>query len=98
MYIPHYYENTNVDEIKAFVKENGFGILVNQTDGKPWATHIPIELEQGPDGKDYLVGHLAKANPQSKTLTENHVKLPFLNREPLEPSVPKQKTIGTTHF
>ena len=23
---------------------------------------------------------------------------PFLNREPLEPSVPKQKTIGTTHF
>ena len=23
---------------------------------------------------------------------------PFLNREPLEPSVPKQKTIGTTQF
>ena len=23
---------------------------------------------------------------------------PFLNREPLEPSVPKQKNIGATHF
>ena len=24
--------------------------------------------------------------------------LPFLNREPLEPSVPIQENIGTTHF
>lgn len=79
MYIPHHYENTNVDEIKAFVKENGFGILVNQTDGKPWATHIPLELEQGPDGKDYLVGHLAKSNPQSKTLTESQEILCIFN-------------------
>lgn len=79
MYIPHHYENTNVDEIKAFVKENGFGILVNQTEGKPWATHIPLELEQGPDGKDYLVGHLAKSNPQSKTLTENQEILCIFN-------------------
>ena len=27
-----------------------------------------------------------------------HWNYPFLNRKPLEPSVPKQKTIGTTHF
>ena len=29
---------------------------------------------------------------------EKHWNHPFLNRELLEPSVPKQKTIGTTKF
>ena len=30
--------------------------------------------------------------------TRKHWNHPFLNREPLEPSAPKQKTIETTHF
>ena len=34
----------------------------------------------------------------SSDLTEKHWNHPFLNRELLEPSVPKQKIIGTTHF
>ena len=29
---------------------------------------------------------------------EKHWNHPFLNREPLEPSVPKQENIETTHF
>ncbi|MEX0361161.1 MAG: FMN-binding negative transcriptional regulator, partial [Allomuricauda sp.] len=39
MYIPHYYKNENLAEIKAFLNHNSFGILVNQLEGKPWATH-----------------------------------------------------------
>lgn len=61
MYIPHHYKNENLAEVKAFIKQNSFGILVNQVDGKPWATHIPLELEG-----EALVGHIAKANPQWK--------------------------------
>ncbi|WP_222984530.1 FMN-binding negative transcriptional regulator [Flagellimonas meishanensis] len=64
MYIPHYYKNENLDEVKGFIKQNSFGILINQVDGKPWATHIPLELEKDENGKDVLVGHMAKANPQ----------------------------------
>lgn len=66
MYIPHYYKNENVDEVKTFLKENSFGILVNQVDGKPWATHIPLELDTDDHGKDVLEGHISKANPQWK--------------------------------
>ncbi|WP_136468132.1 FMN-binding negative transcriptional regulator [Flagellimonas onchidii] len=66
MYIPHYYKNENIDEIKTFLKENGFGILVNQVDGKPWATHIPLELNKDYQGNDVLEGHISKANPQWK--------------------------------
>jgi len=35
MYIPHYYKNENTKEIKTFIKENAFGILVNILDAKP---------------------------------------------------------------
>lgn len=66
MYIPHYYKNENLAEIKDFLFHNSFGILVNQVDGKPWASHIPLELDKGKNGKDILEGHIAKANPQGK--------------------------------
>lgn len=71
MYTPLHYKNTNLSEIKDFLVNNSFGILVNQVDGKPWATHIPLELEVDSNGNDILVGHIAKANPQSKYFKEN---------------------------
>ncbi len=64
MFIPSNYKNEDLDEIKDFIKYNSFGILVNQIDGKPWATHIPLELDSDSDGNDILVGHMARANPQ----------------------------------
>jgi transcriptional regulator len=64
MYIPELYKNENQEEIKQFLLENSFGILVNRTNGKLWATHIPLELEQTTDGKSILFGHISKENPQ----------------------------------
>ena len=64
MYIPHLYKNENQEEITQFLLENSFGILVNRTNGKLWATHIPLELEQTNDGKSILFGHISKENPQ----------------------------------
>ncbi|MFD2587015.1 FMN-binding negative transcriptional regulator [Croceitalea marina] len=66
MYIPHYYKNENIAEVKKFIQENSFGILVNQVDGKPWATHIPLELDHDEHGKAILVSHISKVNPQWK--------------------------------
>jgi len=66
MYIPHYYKNENIAEVKEFLIENSFGILLNTVDGRPWGTHIPLELDVDKDGNDILMGHLAKANPQWK--------------------------------
>ena len=79
MYIPHKYKNGNLAEVKDFLTKNSFGILVNQVDGKPWATHIPMELETTDDGKDVLVSHIAKANPQWKHFTENDNVLCIFN-------------------
>lgn len=68
MYIPNAYKNENPEEIRKFIKENSFGILINLVDGKPWATHIPLELEQDESGNYLLVGHISKANKQATTL------------------------------
>ncbi len=64
MYIPKIYENTNMNEVKHFIQENSFGILITQQNGKSLATHIPLELSTNKTGKDILVGHISKANPQ----------------------------------
>lgn len=72
MYTPAIYKNENPEEINTFLKENSFGILINQTNGKLWATHIPLELEINAEGKQILYGHLSKENPQWKSFADNN--------------------------
>lgn len=70
MYIPDLYKNEKQTEIEQLIHENGFAILVNQTNGKLWATHIPLLLENK-DGKQILVGHVSKLNPQAESFKSN---------------------------
>lgn len=79
MYIPEQYKNENLSEVRNFIKENSFGILVSQVDGKPWATHIPLELDTDDNGNDILASHIAKANPQWKQFTETKEVLCIFN-------------------
>jgi transcriptional regulator len=67
MYIPDLYKNENQEDIQNFIHQNGFAILVNQTNGKLWATHTPLILETNADGKQILIGHISKANPQAES-------------------------------
>lgn len=71
MYIPDLYKNENRVEIESFIHQNGFAILVNQTQGKLWATHTPLLLETRTDGKLFLIGHISKANPQASSFSDN---------------------------
>jgi transcriptional regulator len=64
MYTPEIYNNENQEEIKKFLQENSFGILINQTNGRLCATHIPLELETNEEGNEILYGHISKENPQ----------------------------------
>ena len=79
MYTPEAYKNNDTDAIKDFIKANGFGILINTIQGKPWGTHIPLQLEKNEKGEDVLVGHIAKANPQWKSFNDNDVVLCIFN-------------------
>ncbi|MER3317485.1 MAG: FMN-binding negative transcriptional regulator [Allomuricauda sp.] len=79
MYIPPHYSNQDIEEVKDFLRQNSFGILINIVDHKPWGTHIPLELETDENGKDVLVGHIAKANPQWKNFTDKGEVLCIFN-------------------
>lgn len=71
MYIPACFKNNDLNEVRDFLNKNSFGILVSQSDSKFWATHIPLELDKDENGKDILVGHISKANPQWKNFTND---------------------------
>jgi transcriptional regulator len=71
MYIPDINKNENQEEIVDFLQKNSFGILVNQTNGNLWATHIPLELDTNENGKQVLYGHIAKENPQWESFKDN---------------------------
>ncbi|WP_347052806.1 FMN-binding negative transcriptional regulator [Flavobacterium olei] len=71
MYTPDLYKNENPEEIRNFLKDNSFGILINHTNGKLTATHIPIEIEINAEGKEILQGHISKLNPQAEGFKEN---------------------------
>ncbi len=79
MYIPSPYVNENIAEVKEFLVDNSFGILVNQVDGRPWATHIPLELDVDLEGNDILVGHIAKSNPQWRYFKDDTQALCIFN-------------------
>ena len=71
MYTPEIYKNENSEEINKFLQENSFGIIINQSNGKLCATHIPLELDVNKEGEDVLYGHISKENPQWKGFTDN---------------------------
>lgn len=70
MYIPELYKNENQKDIQKFIHNNGFGILLNQTVGKLWATHIPFLMEEK-NGKQILVGHVSRENPQAEIFKDS---------------------------
>jgi len=66
MYVPRFHRVAAGELLDAFVRDHGFGALVTAPDGVPIATHLPLELILDADGKRWLEGHVAKANPQWK--------------------------------
>lgn len=71
MYISKHYRNEDADQIKQFISQHGFAILVSEVEGRPWATHIPLLLEQNKEGMDILTSHVSKANKHWKTFNDD---------------------------
>jgi transcriptional regulator len=79
MYIPEHYRNENLEEIRDFLRQHSFGILVSTGPESPMATHLPLEYEETGTGKGYIRGHFAKANPQWKYLSDGAEVLCIFN-------------------
>jgi transcriptional regulator len=72
MYISKINQVENQEEVFDFIKNNGFATIISvDTEGVPFATHIPITLEFSAENTPILRGHVSKANPHAKLLVEN---------------------------
>jgi transcriptional regulator len=72
MFIPKINLMEDRDDILNFIRHNSFGILIStNTEGMPWGTHIPIELEFLDGETPVLRGHVSKANPHAAILAHN---------------------------
>ena len=62
MYIPEFNRVEDRETALAFMRANAFAILVSPIDGSPFATHLPLLIDDS-DGQLKIRGHVAKANP-----------------------------------
>lgn len=76
MYIPPYYKEDDQGKLLEFMKVHNFALLVSSANNAPVATHLPFVIEQR-ENKIFLISHMAKANPQWKTFSNNDLLIVF---------------------
>jgi transcriptional regulator len=66
-----HFRNDELTQVYDFVSKYSFDILVSQVNTKPYATHIPLELDMNKHGKDVLMGHVLHGNTQLKNFSDH---------------------------
>ncbi len=79
MYIPSFFKSDNSEDIKNFIHHNGFAILINEVNARPWGTHLPLVLSTNTEGNDILFGHISKANNQWKAFDSEKEVMAIFN-------------------
>ena len=74
MYIPEFNRQEDRPAILAFMRANPFAVLVSNVDGIPFATHLPLLVEEAGD-QVVVRGHMARANPHWKSMKEGEESL-----------------------
>jgi len=74
MYIPPHFRIEDLSICYAIMKEHSFATLISQHQGAPFATHLPLILDQE---KQCLYGHFARPNPQWQDIQQQQVLAVF---------------------
>jgi transcriptional regulator len=67
VYIPEFNRQEDRSATVAFMRANPFAILVSTADSIPFATHLPLLVDEAGD-QIVVRGHMAKANPHWKSM------------------------------
>ena len=74
MYIPEFNRQEERATILAFMRANPFAILVSNVDGIPFASHLPLLIDDA-DDQIVIQGHMARANAHWKSMKETEESL-----------------------
>jgi transcriptional regulator len=72
MYTPKQFQENDPKLLLDFMRRYSFASLVSTHEGEPFATHIPFLVEERAD-QIVLIGHMARANPQWKSFSNQKV-------------------------
>jgi transcriptional regulator len=64
MYLPKYFEEPNQEALITLMGANPFATLITVSDGEIFPNHLPLLTRAHEDGSVYLLGHMARVNPQ----------------------------------
>jgi transcriptional regulator len=70
MYIPDHFSIKDTDEIDSFIRNNAFGQLISNLEGRIFSTYMPFILSED---QVRITGHVAKSNPQHPVLNGQEV-------------------------
>lgn len=71
MYIPKLFEETNIEVLHRLISSYPFASMVTATDSGINADHIPFIIDQVPPPLGKLRGHIARANPLWRDLSDD---------------------------
>jgi len=74
VYIPEFNRQEDRATILAFMRANPFAVLVSNVEGVPFATHLPLLIDDA-DDQIVIQGHMAKANAHWKSMKETEESL-----------------------
>jgi transcriptional regulator len=77
MYIPKSFSQTDLGILHAFMQQYNFATLVSQAETGLTATHLPLMLDPTRGEYGTLLGHMAKANSQWKSMFQQDVLVMF---------------------
>lgn len=70
MYTPSHFAFNDRAGLLEFMRRYNFATVVSQVEGVPFASHLPVAVEENEAGEVLLLAHFAKNNPQWQTLAE----------------------------
>ena len=75
MYTPSSFKISDLTELHTHIRSHSFATLVTHSEKGIEATHLPLLLDadKGPYGR--LIGHMARANKQWRTATEESLAI-----------------------
>ncbi|HEX8697606.1 MAG TPA: FMN-binding negative transcriptional regulator [Myxococcaceae bacterium] len=72
MYLPRHFQEQDPKQLLSIMQRYSFATLVTVDEGAPYASHLPMLVDPGPEGTPTrLVSHMAKANPQWRAFSED---------------------------
>jgi transcriptional regulator len=75
MYVPTHFQTEDPGTLEAFIRANNFGVLVSVHEGIPIASHLPFLYDRNAGGSGMLIGHMARGNPQWRSLANGQTVL-----------------------